>query len=206
MLNYRVGLIVTYVIAGACGGKDPITVQVDPPRHELHLEWAGKATGSFAVAGAMPSTTLDYNQPFVQSTSGTTNGRPVRLLIGNRPGSAYFAGGTDIVYVMLDESITGPGKFGPGNCSQVAELRDCFRVSAMLGVPIGGGNVSWILESITGLGHLEITHWSADRVVATFDGLFAYRPGVSNGAPPDTLTVTNGFVDAMNAPGTHWPP
>ena len=191
-------------LLSACA--EPTSVDANPPRHELRLDWTGVVTGSFAVTATAPAAQPDYTQPFVYSTAGSTDGRPARFLIANRPGSSYLDGGTDVVYIILDQSITGPGQFGPGSCSQVVQLRDCFAVRVNLGVPPGGGVVSWLLRSLTGQGRLTITHWAADRVVATFEGRYEYTRGINNGAPGDTLTITNGFVDAMNPGGTHWPP
>ena len=206
MNRARAAIPLALVLASACGGSDPVQVETDPPRHEMRLEWTGAVTGSFAVTATAPSAQPVYTQPFVYATAGTADGRPARMLIANRPGSTFLNGGTDIVYVILDQSITGPGEYGPGSCPQVVELPDCFRVDVSLGVPTTGGNVGWVISSLRGQGRLRITHWSADRVVATFEGRYEHRPGISNGAPGDTLTITNGFVDAMNPAGTHWPP
>ena len=195
-----------FVLMSACGGSDPVQVETDPPPHEMRLQWTGAVNGSFAVTATAPTAKMVYTQPFVYATAGTTNGRPARMLIGNRPGSAFLDGGTDIVYVILDQSITGPGEYGPGSCPQVLELPDCFRVDVILGTPPIGGPVRWTIKSLTGQGRLTITHWTADRVVATFEGRYEYTPGISNGAPGDTLTITNGFVDAVHQPGMHWPP
>ena len=205
MKEARVALCAALALVSACGGSEPVQPDVDPPRHEMRLQWTGAVTGSFAVTATAPTAQPVYAQPFVYATAGTADGRPARMLIGNRPGSAYLNGGTDIVYVILDQSITGPGTYGPGSCPQVAALPDCFRVQVALGTPTTGGNVSWVIRSLTGQGRLTITNWSADRVVATFEGRYEHRPGISSGAPGDTLTITNGFVDAMQAAGTKWP-
>jgi hypothetical protein len=209
MTRLRAGICATLVLLGACGAADSVNsgpVETTPPSHQMHLEWTGSVTGTFDLVATAPSAPLIYSRPFVYSTAGTADGRPARMLIANRPGSAYLDGGTDIVYVILDQSITGPGKFGPGSCAQVAELPDCFRVQVILGTSTAGGNVKWVIRSLTGQGRLTITHWSADRVVASFEGRYEYTPGISSGAPGDTLTITNGFVDAINLPGEHWPP
>jgi hypothetical protein len=206
MKPIHVAICPALVLLSACGAADSVQAETDPPKHEMRLQWAGAVNGSFAVTATAPTAQPVYTQPFVYATAGSSNGRPARMLIGNRPGSTFLNGGTDIVYVILDQSITGPGAFGPGSCAPVAELPDCFRVNVVLGTPPTGGNVSWTIRSLTGQGRLTITHWSADRVVATFDGRYEYLPGTSSGAPGDTLTITNGFVDAMNPAGTHWPP
>jgi hypothetical protein len=171
----------------------------------MRLQWAGAVNGSFAVTASAPSAQPSNTQPFVYAGAGSTNGRPARMLIGNRPGSTYLDGGRDVVYVILDGSITGPGVYGAGSCPTVAELPDCFRVNVILGTSMTGGPVMWTIRSITGQGKLTITHWSPDRVVATFDGRYEYTAGINNGAPGDTLTITNGFVDAVQAAGTKWP-
>ena len=206
-MRWHVGACVagTVVVASACG--DPTGANLEPPRHELRLQWSGTTQGSFAAIGTFPRTPFDYTEPVVYSTRGLFNGRSVRMIIASRPDSPYLQGGRDQVTIVVDQSVTGPGRYGPGSCSQVAVLRDCFHAQVALGVPPGaGGTVSWVVNSIPGQATLTITHWAPDRVVATFEGRFEYLPGISGGAPGDTLTITGGFADATNPDGDHWTP
>jgi hypothetical protein len=184
---------------------DPAAPTVDPPRHEVRFHWSGAAAGSFAVTAQFPQLPVDYTEPVVMSSRGVFSGRPTRTILASRPNSAYRQGGRDDVSINLDQSITGPGRYGANSCPQVAVLRDCFYLNVALGMPAGGGTPAWIIRSAQGQATLTITHWAPERVVATFEGRFEYAPGVS-GTPGDTVTITGGFADATNPDGYHWTP
>ena len=168
------------------------------PAHEFRLSFSGTQSGSTDIIGP-PVVPGDATRDYVVLGSGIDNGIPTPYQVyANRATSMVASSGRDQVILYFNPNVTHTGQYAAGACPEPAAVSGCFDLYLAFGLPAAGGTPASQLRQVGNTVILTVEVFTPSRIRARFSGQFTFTP---SGGPAVTVTVSDGFVDAIRPPG-----